>query len=195
MTRISQGTALLATATLLVGLVACDQTPTRPTQVPAPGPLPTLSPPSPPAVNAAVLAGAYELTMEFTHECGAIPELGTPRRYEVILESGAPYPYLGAWISGGGYPTSTGVGSMWPSVDGKAVGRLSWNNFDVGGCDGIPEPLSAGRGLMVCGEGSGRIDGRTIVAEMTADVYVETNGNRQKVCGGTQLFTFTRKRP
>jgi hypothetical protein len=194
MRRICQGTAaLLATTTLLAGPIACDDTPTLPTKVPAPEPTPTLSQPSPPAAITQALAGAYELTIEFADECGAIPELASSRRYEVILQSGTPFSYLGAVISGGGYTTPTGVGDLWPSLDGKFA-QVRWNNFDVG-CDGVPEPLSAGRGLMVCGEGRGRIDGATIVAEMTANVFVETNGERQKACGGTQLFTFTRVRP
>ena len=48
---------------------------------------------------------------------------------------------------------------------------------------------------MVCGNGGATIDGRTILAEMTGEVFIEAGGVRQKVCGGTQRFTFSRVTP
>jgi len=155
---------------------------------------PELTPPSPPPVNTAVLAGAYALTVEFSSACATIPELAVPREYEMRLEAATPYPYLVIRITGGGYTTPTAVGDLWPSQDGHAA-RVSWNNFDIGGCDGFPEPLSNGRALMVCGEGWATINDRTVLAPISGDVFIEADGRRQKVCDGVQRFTFTRIAP
>jgi hypothetical protein len=177
-------------AACLIGL-ACDQSPAvRPVPTPRDQ---TPSEPTPPAVNTAILAGAYALTMEFSSACAVIPELASPRKYEVSLQAATPYPYLGMWITGGGYTAPTVVGDLWPSVDGRSA-RLTWNNFDFPGCDGIPEPLPNGRALIVCGEGGSTVNERTVVAEMAADVFIEADGQRQKVCAGTR-FTFTRVTP
>ena len=192
MTKISPVmTATFATITLCVALTACDQAPAAPTRAPSE---PPLAQPTPPPVNTAALAGAYALTMEFSGACAAIPELAAPRLYDVRLEDAAPYPYLGIRIGGGGYTAQTGVGDMWPSVDGRSA-SLDWNNFDIGGCDGYPEPLSGGRALMVCGGGTARVDGRTILAEMSVEVFIEVGGARQKVCDSTRPFTLTRVTP
>ena len=182
--------ALFAT-TLCLGLAACDQPPAAPTPAFSE---PPLAQPTPPPVNTAALAGAYALTMEFPSACTSIPELSTPRLYDVRLEDAAPYPYLGIRIGGGGYITPTGVGDLWPSADGRSA-SLDWNNFDIGGCDGFPEPLPGGRALMVCGGGTASVDGQTIRAEMSVDVFIEAGGERQKVCSGTQRLTFSRVTP
>ena len=176
----------------LIGL-ACDDSrvvlpaPTAPLQA-------SPEPPNPPNANTAILAGAYALTMEFPSACAAIPELAAPRNYEVTLEAANPYPYLTVRVAAGGYTGPTVVGDLWPTADGHSA-RLTWNNFDFPGCDGLPEPLSGGRTLMVCGNGGATIDGRTILAEMIGEVFVEAGGVRQRVCGGTQRFTFSRVRP
>jgi hypothetical protein len=102
--------------------------------------------------------------------------------------------YLGMRIAGGGYAEPTVVGDLWPGRDGRS-GLMTWNNFDIPGCDGIPEPLTAGRALMVCGEGGASINDQVIVSQMDAEVFIETNGKREKVCGDSQRFTFTRATP
>ena len=183
--------AFFTTTTLCVALAACKQAPAAPIHVFSEQ---TFVQPTPPPVNTAALAGAYALTMAFSPACTSSPELSTPRLYDVRLEDAAPYPYLGIWISGGGYTAQVGVGSLWPGVDGQSAG-LDWNNFDVGGCDGWPEPLPGGRALMVCGGGTASVDGRTIRADMHVDVFIEAAGERQKVCTGQQQFTFTRVTP
>ena len=191
MTNISWVRSAFFTTTMCVALAACDQAPAAPTPAPSE---PPLAQPTPPVVNTAILAGAYALTMEFPSACAAIPELAAPRRYEVTLEAANPYPYLTVRVAAGGYTGPTVVGDLWPTADGHSA-QLTWNNFDFPGCDGLPEPLSGGRTLMVCGNGGATIDGRTILAEMTGEVFIEAGGVRQKVCGGTQRFTFSRVTP
>jgi hypothetical protein len=176
----------------LLGLACNDSrvvlpAPTAPIQA-SPEPSP------PPAVNTAILAGAYALTMEFPSACAAIPELAAPRKYEVTLEPANPYPYLTVRVAAGGYTRPTVVGDLWPTADGHSA-QLSWNNFDFPGCDGSPEPLSGGRTLMVCGDGGATIDGRTILAEINGEVFIEAGGVRQRVCGGTERLTFSRVTP
>jgi len=152
-------------------------------------------PPAPtePTVNTAALAGHYGLTMELSPACSALPELSQTRKYEVTLEAAGPYPYLGMYISGGGYTSPTLVGDLWPSADGRSA-RLTWNNFEFG-CDGTPEPLPNGRALMVCGEGGSALNDRTVVADMSAQVLIDADGQRQQVCVGLHRFTFTKIRP
>lgn len=183
--RLGHGAVLGA---CLLGL-ACDQSPVVPAAPTRAEPAPTPEPP-PPQVNTAVLAGVYSLTVEFSSTCVAIPELSAPRKYQVSLE--AQPTYLTVTIAGGGYPTPTVVGDLWPNDAGNSA-RLTWNNFDFPGCDGTPEPLSAGRALMVCGEGSGTVEAGTIRADTYGDVFIhDASGARQKVCSGSQRFTFTR---
>jgi hypothetical protein len=129
--------------------------------------------------------------LEFSSSCAAVPELAAPRKYEVTLEAASPYQYLGMRISGGGYTSPTIVGDLWPSADGRFA-QISWNNFDIGGCDGTPEPMPAGRALMVCGDGGSTVNDRTVLANMNANLFIEAGGQRQKVCGGTQRFTLQR---
>ena len=194
MSRLSRLVPVLAVGTCLaVVLAACDgdRSPAAPTHAPSE---PPLAQPTPPPVNTSALAGAYALTMEFPAACASSPELSTPRRYDVRLEDAAPYAYLGIWIGGGGYTAQTVVGDLWPRMDGQSA-SLDWNNFDIGGCDGWPEPLPGGRGLMVCGGGTATVDGRTIRADMHVDVFIEAGGERQKVCTGQQTLTFTRVTP
>jgi hypothetical protein len=94
-------------------------------------------------------------------------------------------------ISGGGDTSPTIVGDLWPSADGRFA-QISWNNFDIGGCDGTPEPMPAGRALMVCGDGGSTVNDRTVLANMNADVFIEAGGQQEKVRGGTQRFTLQR---
>ena len=176
--------------------LACEHSPGVPPTPTRAEPAPTPEPePQPPQVNTAVIAGAYSLTVEFPTTCAAIPELSTPRTYRVTLEESAPSLYLSMTVTGGGYPTSTLVGDLWPYVNGNSA-RLTWNSFDIPGCDGTPEPLSAGRALMFCGEAFGTVEARTIRAHLIGNVFIDdAAGVRQTVCTGMQLFTFTRATP
>ena len=177
----------------LLGLACDDQS--RVVVLPRPtAPIQTPAEPPPRAINIAALEGVYALTIEFSSACAAVPELAAARKYEVTLEAATPYQYLGMRISGGGYTSPTIVGDLWPSADGRSA-QISWNNFDIGGCDGTPEPLPAGRALMVCGDGGSTVNDRTVLANMNADVFIEAGGQRQKVCSGTQRFTFTKITP
>jgi len=102
-----------------------------------------------------------------------------------------PFAYLAMRVAGGGYAASTVVGDLWPGRDGRSA-QVTWNNFDFPGCDGTPEPLAAGRTLMVCGKGGAALSDQAMVAQMAGEVFIEKNGVREKVCGEAQQFTFTR---
>jgi hypothetical protein len=101
--------------------------------------------------------------------------------------------WVGVQIAGDGYALETVAGNLYPAGPGGAM--LSWNNFDFGGCDGVPEPLQDGRALMICGDGPAVYTETTLVAQIPANVYVTADGERQKACSGVHRFTFTRVTP
>ena len=151
--------------------------------------------PTPPATvlpSIASLAGRYTLNIEFPTACAATFETSKPRQYQATLDTTS-YPYLAVTIAGGGYTQTAVAGDMSPTYDGQVM--LRYNNFDVGGCDGEPEPLPGGSTLMVCGGGPGVRENSTIVVQMTTEVFIINDRERRKVCDGPSRFTFTRVTP
>ena len=159
----------------------CDSGPTGPAVQPPPPPLPQS------AVDG--LAGSYSLTVNLSDQCAALPDALRRRTYQATLRAST-RAYLGISIVGGGFSTPVGPGDLWPGSDGRVA--INWNNFDIGGCDGYPEPLSDGRTLMVCGSGEGVVSGPTIALTLNAEVFIDEAGQRQRVCAGGHEFTFNR---
>jgi hypothetical protein len=167
-------------ASLIVG-TACDGDTKRLPAAPTPAP-PTASPPS-------ELAGAYTLTIEADSKCVGLPEAAKKRAYRATLDV-TPYAYLAIEIVGGGFTQPTGVGDLWNGMS------ISWNNFDIGGCDGYKEPLGPSSSLMICGGGVAQAGESMITAQVSGQIWVEeiVNGAVQQtsVCTGLHQFTFQR---
>jgi hypothetical protein len=100
---------------------------------------------------------------------------------------------LGIWVAGGGYTQEIGAGNLQEHLSARPM--LEWNNFDFGGCDGQPEPLSGGRTLLVCGDGTADYNDTSLVAQVPAEVFITANGERRLTCSGIHQFTFTRVTP
>ena len=98
--------------------------------------------------------------------------------------------YLPIRIVGGGFSRPTGTGELRSGADGKV--SISWNNFDIDGCDGPREPLPDGSSLMVCGEGSVVPGDSTLSGAIDGHVWIDAGGTRQGLCAGSHPFTFTR---
>ena len=174
-------------AVALVGcllVVACDG-PMRPAPPTAPSPAPS----SNISNRLDALAGTYVVTIDLPETCAELPETERHRTYAATLEK-SPYSSLGIRIAGAGYATPTVVGDMWDDGVGKV--RLDWNNFDIGGCDGLPESMPDGRPLMICGRGDGVIEGPTIAGNLRGQVFLETEGKGDLSCTGTFPLTFRR---
>jgi hypothetical protein len=169
---------------------ACDG-PTRPTPTPAVSNLPP-----PPAFNPGpaleALAGSYTLTLTISDHCTEIPDAARLRTYQAALQS-TPFRYLSIRVVGGGFSQPTGTGDVWPYGEGRV--QISWNNFDIGGCDGWPEPLAGGSSLMVCGEGLAVTDASTISGAIVGQVWIDEDGTRRGLCNASHPFTFTRLTP
>jgi hypothetical protein len=151
--------------------------------------VPTPQPPPPPQSAIAELAGLYTLTVTLGEQCSALPETVRRRTYQANLVA-TPYAYLAISLVGGGFTEPVVTGDLWPAPNGQIT--IDWNNFDIGGCDGYPEPLSDGTALMVCGGGSGTANESTITFDVAGQVFVDSPGRRERVCSGLYQFTFSR---
>ena len=120
------------------------------------------------------------------HSCRA----SRSSRYSPKLTCTGPYPYLTIRIVGEGYDVPTVTGDM--RSDGEGRVSFSWNNFDIGGCDGSPERLPDGGTLMICGSAAGVVDGTTITANLGGQVVIVPQGKPRQFCGGRFPFTFRR---
>jgi hypothetical protein len=176
-----------AAALVCMLVVACDEGPTSPRRQVA-TPLPMLEP----YLALKGLAGSYNVVLNVSEQCTEIPDAARRRTYQAILGT-TPYPYLSVRIVGGGFSAPVAVGDLRAAPDGRVT--IDWNNFDIGGCDGYPEPLSEGRTLMVCGQGFGMHEGSTISIALTGRAWIDANGTRGSVCNAWHQFTFTRSIP
>ena len=98
------------------------------------------------------LSGAYDLAVEYPPACAVASESLTVPNYRATLAGASTY--KGVRVTGGGYTRETVVGNLYPYAGISGHARLSWNNFDFGGCDGEPEALQGDRAIMVCGDGN-----------------------------------------
>ena len=168
--------------------------PARPTPVVSTPPASSVIHPGP-ALEA--LAGSYTLTLNVSDQCTAIPDAARRRTYQATLEKPSSelpgrllHAYLPIRIVGGGFTRPTGTGELRSGADGTV--SISWNNFDMDGCDGPREPLPDGSSLMVCGEGSVVPGESTLSGAIVGHVWIDDGGTRQGLCAGSHPFTFTR---
>lgn len=168
-------------------MVRCDDGPTSPTRQGA-----TRPPMLEPYLALKGLAGSYNVALNVSDQCTEIPDAARRRTYQAILET-TPYPYLSVRIVGGGFSAPVTVGELRAAPDGRVT--IGWNNFDIGGCDGYPEPLSEGSMLMVCGHGFGMQEGSTISIALTGSAWINANGTRGTTCNAWHQFTLTRSIP
>ncbi len=107
---------------------------------------PARSNPPPPVIDPRPvldsLAGSYTVTVNLSEQCAEIPLAVRQRRYQASLET-TPYQYLGVRIVGGGFSDPIVIGDLWPAPDGRVT--LSWNDFDLGGCDDVYLGTAVGR--------------------------------------------------
>jgi hypothetical protein len=162
--------------------VGCDgPTTTRPIATP-----PALPPPD---TVLRPFAGSYNLAIDVPDQCDSLLDGMSPRNYSATLES-TEYPYLVVRVSGGGYSEPTLTGDLRMDSTGRV--SMSWNSFDIGGCDGLPELQRDGSTMMICGSGVGTAEQTRISVNLSGDIWVESGGTRQRACTGIHRFTFTR---
>ena len=165
-------------------MVGCGDGPTEPARTITPPPIS-----NPPAQEQ--LAGAYDLTLNVSEQCTAIPESARTRNYRATLDQSR-YAYSGVRLDGGGFANPVTIGDMWPGQNGEVT--LTWNYFDLDFCgDVYPEPLPDGSTLIVCGSGVGLREGSTISGMLNAKVWIEEGGRRGPVCLAGHRFTFVRR--
>lgn len=143
-------------------------------------------PPSPAAGSIAHLAGNYDLTIDIPERCADAARIAPTLAYGATLTA-SQYRYLSMTIG------RAARGDLWPG--GTTSVRLSLNNFDINGCDGVPELLADGRLFNICATGALEVSGSTIAGTVEGVTWIGEGHSVSGTCGGAHRFTFTRRMP
>jgi hypothetical protein len=158
----------------VIALTACaGRTPAQPNPAP-----------EPPSRFAGVV-GNYTLTIELDQACG-FSASERVRVYEAVIvdEPWEAPAYRPIGVSGGGFTRMTTMGGLAAQA---STFTLSWNNFDIPGCNNA-ERLSDSRQFVMCGEGQATVDGTTLSATLLGPAAI-TDGPS---CTGSHRFAFVR---